>query len=141
MHHQRREWNERFESPNGHTTKFPGGFGVADLDVNCRCAALPSRAAQRLDLNEFGDPVEIYEDVRKPHVEEVQRAWRKVFREQEAERLPRGATPALVAAARISAMPLEQLPDSRQRFAGDKMNDLVELKAFVGRSPSKDWDV
>lgn len=26
---------------NGHRGHYPGGFGVAELDINCRCAALP----------------------------------------------------------------------------------------------------
>lgn len=27
-----------FESPEGHTTQYPGDFGVAEEDINCRCA-------------------------------------------------------------------------------------------------------
>ena len=57
---------------------------MASLDARCRCSAIPSKASQQEILAEYGDPVEIYDDVRKPHVKEVEKAWRKVFREQEA---------------------------------------------------------
>lgn len=43
--------DEAFEF-NGHTAMYPGGFGVASLDVNCRCAIL-QRAKWALDEGEL----------------------------------------------------------------------------------------
>jgi len=38
MHGQTRRFNEFFNSPSGAQTLMPGGFGVAEEDINCRCA-------------------------------------------------------------------------------------------------------
>ena len=32
---------EQFRAPNGRQTPAPGGFGVAEEDINCRCTTLP----------------------------------------------------------------------------------------------------
>lgn len=37
---QIREIDEPFVSGNGHKAMYPGGFGIAALDINCRCAGL-----------------------------------------------------------------------------------------------------
>lgn len=31
----------KFEAPGGSTADYPGGFGIAELDINCRCAVAP----------------------------------------------------------------------------------------------------
>jgi hypothetical protein len=32
---------EEFTSSSGSTARFPGGFGIASLDINCRCTTIP----------------------------------------------------------------------------------------------------
>lgn len=49
---QLREIDQPFKSPlNGHTTMYPGGFGIASEDINCRCVVL-QRARWALDESE-----------------------------------------------------------------------------------------
>lgn len=48
---QIRELEEPFEV-NGHKAQYPGGFGIAKEDINCRCVAL-QRARWALDEAEF----------------------------------------------------------------------------------------
>lgn len=49
---QLREIDQPFKSPlNGHTTMYPGGFGIAGEDINCRCVVL-QRARWALDKSE-----------------------------------------------------------------------------------------
>lgn len=45
-HHERMDGqrvglSEAFRSPGGHAAQHPGGFGVAEEDINCRCAGVP----------------------------------------------------------------------------------------------------
>ncbi len=49
---QIREIDEPFVSSNGHKAMYPGGFGIAALDINCRCAGL-TRARWALDEDEL----------------------------------------------------------------------------------------
>ena len=50
---QLRELDQPFKSPTtGHTTMYPGGFGVASEDINCRCVVL-QRARWALDKSEL----------------------------------------------------------------------------------------
>lgn len=50
---QMREINESFEIPsNGRKSMYPGGFGIAAEDINCRCAIL-QRARWALDDGEL----------------------------------------------------------------------------------------
>lgn len=46
MDEQKREIDKPFESVSGRyagaRTMYPGGFGIAELDINCRCAIAPS---------------------------------------------------------------------------------------------------
>lgn len=81
-HHARldgqiREIEEEFEV-NGHRALYPGGFGVASEDINCRCAAL-TRARWALDDDEletlkdraeyFGlDKTDSFEDFKKKYL-------------------------------------------------------------------------
>ena len=51
---------------------------------NCRCAAIPARAAQQRELGDYADAVALYDDVRAPAVTKLEAAWRQVFDEQEA---------------------------------------------------------
>ena len=49
---QLREIDQPFKSPlNGHTAMYPGGFGIASEDINCRCVVL-QRARWALDESE-----------------------------------------------------------------------------------------
>lgn len=48
---QLRELDEPFEI-NGHKAMYPGGFGIASEDINCRCVTL-QRARWALDEEEF----------------------------------------------------------------------------------------
>jgi Phage Mu protein F like protein len=78
-------WNENFVSPSGYQGPGPGSMsGGANMNMRCRCAAIPARRPQATELGDYGDPVDLYEDVRAPHVEDLTRAWRRVFDEQEA---------------------------------------------------------
>lgn len=50
---QLREIDQPFKSPtNGHTAMYPGGFGIAGEDINCRCVVL-QRARWALDKSEL----------------------------------------------------------------------------------------
>lgn len=50
---QLREINQPFKSPKtGNTAMYPGGFGVASEDINCRCVVL-QRARWALDKSEL----------------------------------------------------------------------------------------
>lgn len=50
---QLRELDQPFKSPTtGHTTMYPGGFGIASEDINCRCVVL-QRARWALDKSEL----------------------------------------------------------------------------------------
>lgn len=49
---QIQEIEKPFESPGGGKAMFPGGFGIAAEDVNCRCASL-QRAKWALDADEL----------------------------------------------------------------------------------------
>ena len=50
---QLRELDQPFKSPTtGHTAMYPGGFGVASEDINCRCVVL-QRARWALDKSEL----------------------------------------------------------------------------------------
>lgn len=50
---QLREINQPFKSPKtGHTAMYPGGFGIASEDINCRCVVL-QRARWALDKSEL----------------------------------------------------------------------------------------
>lgn len=50
---QLREINQPFKSPKtGHKAMYPGGFGVASEDINCRCVVL-QRARWALDKSEL----------------------------------------------------------------------------------------
>lgn len=41
MDGQEQQVIDKFVSPSGATTDFPGNFGIAAEDINCRCAVLP----------------------------------------------------------------------------------------------------
>lgn len=50
---QLREIDQPFKSPtSGHTAMYPGGFGIASEDINCRCVVL-QRARWALDKSEL----------------------------------------------------------------------------------------
>lgn len=50
---QLRELDQPFKSPtSGHTAMYPGGFGIASEDINCRCVVL-QRARWALDKSEL----------------------------------------------------------------------------------------
>lgn len=40
MHRQTVKLTDPFTSPGGRTTMYPGSFGVAELDINCRCTTI-----------------------------------------------------------------------------------------------------
>lgn len=78
---QIRELDEPFEV-NGNTAQYPGGFGVAGLDINCRCAVL-QRARWALDEDElntlkerakaFGlDKNDSFEEYKKKYLKAIQ---------------------------------------------------------------------
>jgi Phage Mu protein F like protein len=83
LHGQTVGWNEKFKSPYGNTGPGPGSMtGGAATNARCRCAAVP--VAQTV-VEEFDrDPVELFDALRRPFEGRVQRAWQRVFDEQEA---------------------------------------------------------
>lgn len=40
--------NDPFQSESGATAQYPGGFGVPEEDINCRCGVLPRVSEKRL---------------------------------------------------------------------------------------------
>jgi hypothetical protein len=83
LHGQTVPWNEKFRSPGGYTGPGPGSMtGGAAMNSRCRCSAVPV-SPQVVD--EFDqDPVDLYDALRQPFIEQTEAAWRKVFDEQEA---------------------------------------------------------
>lgn len=53
---QQREIEQPFKSESGHKAMYPGGFGVAAEDINCRCVML-QRARWALDKSELDKSV------------------------------------------------------------------------------------
>ena len=49
---QLREVDQPFKTPSGKTAMYPGGFGIAKEDINCRCVCL-QRARWALDKSEL----------------------------------------------------------------------------------------
>ena len=49
---QLREIDQPFKTPSGKTALYPGGFGIAKEDINCRCVCL-QRARWALDKSEL----------------------------------------------------------------------------------------
>jgi hypothetical protein len=41
MDGQERDTDAEFTSGEGHQALYPGGFGIAEEDINCRCALEP----------------------------------------------------------------------------------------------------
>lgn len=83
MHGQTVAWNEKFRSPFGHTGPGPGSMtGGASNNANCRCSAVPVRAEVVEEFDQ--DPVELFDALRAPFEEQLERHWRAVFAEQEA---------------------------------------------------------
>lgn len=72
---QLREIDQPFKIPsNGHTAMFPGGFGVASEDINCRCVML-ERARWALDKSEVEKTVGSLDGVSDEQLE----AWAQKF--------------------------------------------------------------
>lgn len=71
---------------SGAETLYPGGFGVAALDINCRCTVLPVFAGQsRSSANSEEKRVtawKLFESNRKPHERELRREIRKSLLKQ-----------------------------------------------------------
>ena len=52
------------------------------MNIGCRCSAIP---VGKNVVDEFDqDPVELFDALRAPFEQQLARAWRKVFTEQEA---------------------------------------------------------
>lgn len=97
---QIREIDEPFEI-NGHKAMNPGGFGVAALDINCRCVIL-QRAKWALDEEEletlkerakyFGlDKAEDFEDYKKKYLKALDEEAKNPYEGKQYHMLPDGS--------------------------------------------------
>lgn len=84
--------NENFTSPDtGASASYPGGFGVPEEDINCRCAVTAEQApksgeepATHLDTEELrGAAWRSFEADRAPYEKAMQKAAVDAFEEQE----------------------------------------------------------
>lgn len=81
----------RFRSPNGGTAEYPGGFGIAAEDINCRCTVLAVIGDRTFDLKE-SDAVAVWKDFDRavqPHEAAMRSAMRRAFNKQERAILAR----------------------------------------------------
>ena len=68
---QLRELDQPFKSPtSGHTAMYPGGFGIASEDINCRCVVL-QRARWALDKSELDKYVGDLDGMTEDQLEEL----------------------------------------------------------------------
>lgn len=68
---QLREIEQPFKCPlNGHTAMYPGGFGIASEDINCRCVML-QRARWALDQSELEKAVGNLDGMSDDELEEL----------------------------------------------------------------------
>ncbi len=68
---QLRETDQPFKSPmTGHTAMYPGGFGIAAEDINCRCVVL-QRARWALDQSEVEKAVGNLDGMTDKQLEEL----------------------------------------------------------------------
>ena len=68
---QLRELDQPFKSPtSGHTAMYPGGFGIASEDINCRCVVL-QRARWALDKSEVEKAVGNLDNMTDDQLEEL----------------------------------------------------------------------
>ena len=68
---QLREIEQPFKCPlNGHTAMYPGGFGIASEDINCRCVML-QRARWALDQSELEKAVGDLDGMSDDELEEL----------------------------------------------------------------------
>lgn len=79
MDGQRVAIDEDFVSPSGATAQAPGDFGIAEEDINCRCAVI-SVIAKDGRVNRW----KAIEADRKPFDRRMKRALRQGFADQEA---------------------------------------------------------
>lgn len=83
--------NERFRSPNGGTAAYPGGFGIAAEDINCRCTILAVIGDRTFDLKE-SEAYALWKDFDNaviPHEAAMRSAVRRAFNKQERAVLAR----------------------------------------------------
>lgn len=83
MDGQRQPVGGYFTSPSGAMAQHPGGFGVAEEDVNCRCHLRPVKMAKADDVSD-DDFWQAREDERAKGAAQLAEAIRKIFEEQEA---------------------------------------------------------
>jgi uncharacterized protein with gpF-like domain len=71
---------ENFESGDGGTAPYPGGFGDPSEDCNCECAVLPVVSEKRLSSRAM--ILKAFERLRAPHRRAMRSAMGKAFAAQ-----------------------------------------------------------
>lgn len=87
MDGQQRDLAVPFESPDGHKAQVPGGFGVPELDCNCRCAGVPivNDPSKAWDEDAKVARWKAYDKALLPWEERIKDAARRGFAQQRAD--------------------------------------------------------
>ena len=81
IHLQIRDVNNAFTTDVGNQAQYPGGFGIAELDIECRCSILSVIPKEEEALTDFR--AKTFESRRLPFQRLIQRAYINGFREQQ----------------------------------------------------------
>lgn len=81
LHLQIRDVNNAFTTSTGNQSQYPGGFGIAELDIECRCSILSVIPKEEEALTDFR--AKTFESRRLPFQRLIQRAYINGFREQQ----------------------------------------------------------
>lgn len=138
---QIRDIEEPFEV-DGHEAMFPGGFGVAELDINCRCALL-QRASWALDQAEldalkeraafFGlDKSKDFEEFKEKYKITVNNVTESADQEKKTSIIDTGMTSTEIDAAGREML-LNHWDEYRDKFLGNATvitDDLIKNPLF-----------
>jgi SPP1 gp7 family putative phage head morphogenesis protein len=81
MDGQVRDVDEEFDSPSGASADYPGDFGVAEEDINCRCGILPKVGDRSVRGNRYLMWKDL-ESARAPFERQLRRAMASGFEAQ-----------------------------------------------------------
>ncbi|MDW8259887.1 MAG: phage minor head protein [Geminicoccaceae bacterium] len=124
MHGQVKRVNEPFVSPSGATGMHPGGFGVPEEDIYCRCAAIPLFPGS--SEPEPWPPIDRQGNARSRRIM-VQRLWRR--RQMGVSRVEDAALSALEREAKQCKMRVERILSRKASWRGSapiSARDLIE---------------
>lgn len=89
LHGQVRGVSEPFTSSGGGTAQHPGGFGIAEEDINCRCAVSPVIRDSERTATELANEWKVFDRRLRPWEARVRQAFVRGFNEQMNELLRR----------------------------------------------------